>query len=168
VTISGKLPSGSTTPTTVYLWQELAGQSSFTRIAQATTDAAGDYTFVRGAGVVQTNASWYTTSAAGDSSPSLGQRVGAKVRLVKAVVDGTLVRLTGGVSPSQRGQRISLQRYTTGKHWDTVASAAIGARSRFTLRHRFARRGTVVLRAVFGGDARNAGAASAPLRVLVR
>lgn len=166
MTISGKVTSAST-PAAVYLWQQLVGQSSFTRVAQTTTDASGDYTFVRGAGVVQSNGSWYT-STAGATSPAVLQHVGANVRFVSWVVAGALVKLTGHVSPSHPGERIFLQRYTPGKRWDTVASSLIGPVSRFTVRHRFAHRGSVLLRAVFGGDARNIRSTSAPLRIFVR
>ncbi len=72
--------AGASSGTAVDLWQELPGQSSFHRVAQTTTDSSGGYTFVRGAGVVQTNASWYTTSG-GATSRTLVQQVGAVVQL---------------------------------------------------------------------------------------
>jgi hypothetical protein len=165
VTISGELTNGST-QAIVYLWQRLVGQSSFTRIAQTTSNAAGDYAFVRSAGVVQTNASWYT-STTGATSPTLLQSVSAKVTFVTWVFAGTLVKLKGHVSPSHRGERILLQWDTTAKRWHTVASSVIGRLSRFTVRHRFAHDGNVLLRAVFGGDARNTRSTSAPLRIFV-
>jgi hypothetical protein len=96
------------------------------------------------------------------------QRVGANVRFVSWLVTGALVKLRGHVSPSHPGERILLQRYTPAKRWDTVATSVIGRLSRFTVRHRFAHGGTVLLRAVFGGDARNIRSTSAPLRILVR
>jgi hypothetical protein len=163
VTISGQLTNGST-QATVYLWQKLGAQSSFTRIAQTTTNPAGDYTFVRGAGVVQTNASWYT-STTGATSATLVQGVSAKVKFVKWVVDGTLAELNGRVSPSHQSEHILLQRYTTTKRWETVATPGIGLMSTFTVRHRFAHSGSVLLRAVFAGDARNIRSTSAPLRI---
>lgn len=166
VTISGELKNGSAGDA-VYLWQKLAGQSSFTQIAQTTTNAAGDYTFLRGAGLVSTNASWYT-SAAGATSPTVLQSVSAAVKVVTWTVVGTLVVVDGRVSPAHRGERISLQQYTTAKGWHAVASSLTGARSRFTVRHRWAHRGDVLLRAVFAGDARNIRSTSARLRIFVR
>jgi hypothetical protein len=166
VTISGKLTNGSTGDA-VYLWQKLAGQSGFTRIAQTTTNAAGDYTLVRGAGLVNTNASWYA-SAVGATSPTMLQRVSAQVKIVRWQVAGTLVEVNGRVSPAHSGERISLQQYTTAMSWHAVAISVIGARSGFTVRHRFAHRGNVLLRAVFAGDARNTRSISAPLRIFAR
>jgi hypothetical protein len=165
VTISGKLTSAST-QAVVYLWQQLVGQPSFTRVAQTSTNASGDYTFALGAGVVQANVSWYT-STTGATSPTVLQRVGANVRFVSWVVHGALVKLSGHVSPSHPGERILLQRYTLAKRWHTVAISVIGPQSVFTVRHRFAHGGRVLLRAVFGGDARNMRSTSAPLRIFV-
>jgi hypothetical protein len=94
------------------------------------------------------------------------QRVSAQVKLVTWSVRGTLVKLNGRVSPSHRGERISLQRRTT-NGWRTVATTVIGRLSRFTVRHRFPHKGRLTLRAVFAGDARNVGSASAPVRLFV-
>jgi hypothetical protein len=165
VTISGKLTNASA-HAVVYLWQQPIGQSSFRRVAQTTTDASGDYTFVLGAGVVETNGSWYA-STTGATSSTVFQRVGADVRFVTWVVAGALLTLNGHVSPSHPGERIWLQRYTPAKRWDTVASSLIGRLSGFTVRHRFARSGSVLLRAVFGGDTRNIRSTSPPLRIFV-
>lgn len=165
VTVSGKLTNGSPGET-VYLWQKLAGQSSFTRIAQTTTDTAGDYKLVRGAGFVTTNASWYTSAVGADSATVL-QRVSARVKLATRRVAGTLVEVDGSVSPTHRGERISLQQYSHVGSWRAIAIAMIGPRSRFTLRHRFAHRGAVLLRAVFEGDARNTRSTSAALKIFV-
>jgi hypothetical protein len=165
VTISGKLTNGST-PATVYLWQEAAGQSSFTRIAQTAANADGDYSFSRGAWVVLTNTSWYT-STAGATSPTLLQRVSARVRLAKSAVDGALVKFSGYVSPSHRGEHVLLQRYTSAKHWDTIAKAVIVRMSRFTVAHRFTHGGETLMRAVFKGDARNTRSTSPPLKIFV-
>jgi hypothetical protein len=165
VTISGRL-FGSSSPSTVSLWQKLPGQSGFTRIAQTTTSSAGDYTFVRGADKVLTNSTWYTT-ASGATSPMLRQRVSARIKLVTWTVAGTLVKVNGGVSPSHRGERLALQ-HRTAKGWQTIATTVIGRLSKFTVRHRFARKGKVVLRILFAGDARNVRSFSKPVRISVR
>jgi hypothetical protein len=166
VTISGRLLSGSS-GTTVSLWQKLPGQSTFTRVAQTTTNAAGDYSIVRGAGTVLMNTTWYaSTGTSSGTSPAVAQRVSAQVKLVRWSVKGTLVKLNGHVSPSHRGERIALQRRTT-HGWRTIATTVIGRLSRFTVRHRFPHKGKVTLRAVFAGDARNVGSASAPVRLFV-
>jgi hypothetical protein len=165
VTVTGRVLSGGSGKR-VELWQKLPGQSKFTRVAQTTTNASGDYTIVRSAGTVQMNASWYATSA-GATSATLVQRVRAQVKLLSWGVAGALAKLNGVVSPSHRGERMALQQRTA-KGWRTVGSTVIGRLSKFTLRHRFAHKGKVVLRALFGGDTRNTQSASKSLRLFVR
>jgi hypothetical protein len=163
VTISGHL-SGSGAGTTALLWQKLSGQSGFTRVAQTTTNAAGDYTIVRGAGAMLTNSTWYTTASSA-TSPMLLQRVRAQIKIEGAWLGGVLI-LGGSVTPSHRGEHIALQRRTnTG--WRTIASAVIRHLSRFTVSHRFAHKGKVVLRVMFAGDARNVQSFSKSVRVSV-
>jgi hypothetical protein len=165
VTITGRLLNGGAGKT-VDLWQKLPGQSRFTRVAQATTNSSGDYTIVRRAGTVQTNTSWYATTSSATSA-TVFQRVSAQVKLVSWAVAGGLVRLNGRVSPSHRGERLALQRRTA-NGWRTIGSTVIGRLSKFTLRHHFANKGSVVLRALFAGDARNMQSASVPVRLSVR
>jgi hypothetical protein len=167
VTISGRLLNGSS-GTTVSLWQKLPGQSTFTRVAQTATNSAGDYSIVRGAGTVLTNATWYaSTGTSSGTSPSVVQRVSAQVKLGGWWMGGRLLILGGQVSPSHRGERIALQRRTA-NGWRTIATTVIGRLSRFTVRHRFAHKGKVTVRAVFAGDPRNIRSPSAPLRLSIR
>jgi hypothetical protein len=161
-TITGRLIGGSS-GTTVALWQKLPGQSAFTRVAHTTTDAGGDYKIVRS---VPTNVSWYASSGTARSGTVL-QRVRAQVKLVSWRIVGGLLTLNGRVSPSHRGERISFQKHTA-SGWRTIATAGIGRLSKFTVRHRFAHKGKVVLRVLFGGDARNMQSASAPLRLTIQ
>ncbi len=56
----------------------------------------------------------------------------------------------------------------TEQGWRTIASTALGSRSRFALRHRFAHSGTLALRALFGADPRNTQSASSVLQISVR
>jgi hypothetical protein len=115
---------------------------------------------VRGAGAVLTNTAWYaSTGTSGPTSAILAQRVSAKVRLLLWSAAGLLAKLSGSVSPAHRGEKVALQQHTS-KGWSTIATSVIGRLSKFTVRHRFAHRGNVQLRAVFGGDARNAKATS--------
>jgi hypothetical protein len=161
VTVSGHL-FGASSGTTVSLWQKRPGQSSFRRVAQTTTSAAGDYKIVRRALM---NSTWYT-SASGATSATVLQRVRAQVKLEGAWLGGVLI-LSGSLTPSHRGEHIALQRRTN-KGWRTIATAVIGRRSGFTVSHRFAHKGNVVLRATFAGDARNVRSFSKPVRVSVR
>jgi hypothetical protein len=168
VTISGGL-AGASSGTAVDLWQELPGQSSFHRVAQTTTNSSGRYAFARGAGVVETNTSWYTTSG-GATSRTLVQQVGAVVQLQSSSAHpatGKAVTLSGRVSPAHAGERILLQKRTK-QGWRTIASTALGSGSRFALRHRFAHSGTLVLRALLRADRRNTQSASSALPISVR
>jgi hypothetical protein len=164
VMISGHL-FGSGSGATVSLWQKLPGQSSFRRVARTTTNGAGDYTIVRRAGKVLMNSTWYTSSS-NATSPMLLQRVRAQIKLQGALLGGVLA-LGGSVTPSHRGEHVALQR-RTGQGWRTIATAVIGRRSEFSLSHRFAHKGKVVLRVMFAGDAHNVQSFSNPLRVSVR
>ncbi len=167
VTVSGRLTGGSA-GATVELWQELPGQSSFQRVASTSTNAAGDYSFVRAAGVVQMNTSWYA-SATGALSQTIVEHVDAVIRLAASSAHpaaGKAVTFSGHVSPAHGGERIVLQERTS-RGWRTIGSALLGSRSRFSLRHRFAHRGALVLRALLAADPRNVQSASAPVRISV-
>ena len=164
MTISGQR-AGAAAGTTVELWQELPGQSRFHRVAQTTTNPSGHYTFVR---VAQTNASWHTT-ASGAKSRTVVQSVSAVIHLTASSARpaaGRADTFSGRVSPSHRGERIVLQERTA-HGWRTLGSATLGSRSRFALRHRFAHKGKLVLRALLGADRRNTQSASAPMRIVV-
>ncbi len=158
VKVTGKLTGGSAGET-VTLWQKLAGQSSYSQVAQTTTDSAGNYTIERAAGTVKVNTSWYASTSTA-ISPTLVQNVSARIKIAKWDTAGTQVKLHGHVSPTHGGERIALQQRAN-KHWRTIAKARISQRSNFTLRHRFAHQGTVVLRVLFAGDARNTRSTSA-------
>jgi hypothetical protein len=162
VTISGQR-AGAASGVTVELWQKLPGQASFQRVARTTTSSGGQYTFVR---VVQTDASWYT-KADGATSATLAERVRAAIGFVAHARGGRIAVLSGHVTPGHAGERITLQRHTA-KGWRTIATARLGSKSNFSLRHRFAHRGVATLRAVFGGDARNVSSTSPPVSVKVR
>ena len=82
VTITGRLSSSNPGDVAVALWQRLPGATSFHRVATASTDSSGQYTFVRGA---DTNRSWFTTSA-GLRSRTITEHVHAKVSDRKSVV----------------------------------------------------------------------------------
>jgi hypothetical protein len=168
VTISGRL-FGASSGTAVNLWQKLPGQSTFKRVALAATNSAGDYKIVRGAGTVQTNATWYATSASA-TSPTWLQRVSALIKLAASPARpgaGESVTLSGRVLPAHSGERIVLQQRTS-NGWRTIASGRLGSRSKFVLHHRFAHKGVVVLRALLAADARNVQSRSAPVKVSVR
>jgi len=171
VVISGGLtsnppPSGAT----VVLWRELSGQSTFHQLAQTTTDSAGQYKFTLKRGTVNADQRWYVTVTADNlQSPTLDQRVNALVGLagLHSVVVGHAMLLRGHVTPSHAGQ-IVLVEQRRGSLWRVIARPRLGRASNYRVMHRFTRSGTVSLRTVLPGDARNDRSGSSTLTVTVK
>jgi hypothetical protein len=137
----------------VLLWRELAGQSSFQQIAQTTTDTAGHYTFTMSP---MTNQAWYVTSN-GMRSTTLAQQVHARVGLsssAHSAAVGGPVLLHGRVTPSHAGEVVLIERRSGGL-WHVIARPRLGHSSTYASSPRFGRTGTVELRTVLLGDARN-------------
>ena len=167
VTISGKLTPASAGQT-VSLWQKLPGQASFSQVGQATTNAAGDYSIVRGAGTVLENSTWYV-SVPDASSTTIVQHVSALVALSatpRKPHTNKSVTFSGHVSPSHAGERMLLQQRTA-NGWKTIARGTLGTKSRFTVHHKFTHKGVVVLRVVLAADSRNTQSYSPAVKVSV-
>ncbi|MDQ6804007.1 MAG: hypothetical protein M3065_03350, partial [Actinomycetota bacterium] len=128
-TISGNLTGGTVASQTVDLFEQAAGQSTFTDVAQTQTTASGAYSFVRAA---QTNMKWYAKSM-GIQSPAVTESVLAAIALHPSTVRpkaGAKVMLSGTIAPSHAGERVALQRLLSGR-WVTIARPKLGAQSRF-------------------------------------
>ena len=149
----------------ITLWQELPGKTAFRQLAQTTTDGTGHYSFTRPAGSVQTDRSWYTSSASARSA-TVSQRVWDAITLaVRATKGGTgeMVTFTGKVFPSHAGQRMRLER-RAGKAWVLIARVRLTARSSFRLAEQFAGASSAFVRAVMAGDGRNIKSYSAAVK----
>jgi hypothetical protein len=131
-------------------------------LLQTTTDAAGAYEIIRGAGRVQTNRQWYVTAGA-TRSRTLSQGVEAIVRLTAAAAKGPRRTFSGHVTPSHEGERILLQRLIA-HGWSTIARPRLTRTSSFGATLRLAK-GTSELRAVLPADERNLRSASRPVSV---
>jgi phospholipase C len=156
VRIAGRLRGPGAAHRRVVLWQRLYWQRSFHRVSATETDSAGQYTFVRRGGLVETNRRWYVTSGAVRSHSSQ-QRVHAVVSLslaTMAVSAGDRVRFTGHVGPSHRRDRILLQQRFD-QRWVTIARVRLDRRSNFAAQHRFGNDGEKDVRAVLGAERRN-------------
>ncbi len=157
VAITGQLLAlAGSAGATITLSQELSGQKAFHRVAQTMTDATGRYSFTRPAGTVQTNRSWYVSSA-GARSATMLQRVWDAITLSateKMSGTGEIVTFAGKVAPSHAGERIRLER-RHGHAWVLIATVRLTTASTFQLRAHFAGVATAVLRAVMAGDRRN-------------
>src|ERR1700733_3318798 len=169
VVISGGLtsnppPSG----VQVVLWRELSGQSTFDQVTQTTTDSAGQYKITLKRGMVNADQKWYVT-ANGLQSPTLQQQVNALVGLagLHTVAAGQAMLLRGQVTPSHAGQPVLIEQ-RRGGHWAVIARPRLGHNSKYGVMHRFTRSGTIELRTVLPGDARNNRTNSATLTVTVK
>jgi hypothetical protein len=168
VVISGGLtsnppPSG----VQVVLWRELSGQSSFHQVTQTTTDSAGQYKITLPRGMVNADQKWYVT-ANSLQSPTLQQHVNALVGLAggHTVSVGQTMLLRGRVTPSHPGQVVLIEQRHGGR-WTVVARPRLGHNSKYGVLHRFAQSGTVELRTVLPGDARNNRSNSPTLTITV-
>lgn len=154
------------TDTTVSLWQELPNQQSFHQVASTGTDGSGAYKFVRGP--IDTNRRWYVV-AGGAQSSTLDQQVSAIVTLstpARTAKVGKPMLLTGRVTPTHAGERLTLQQLT-GHGWRSVRSAKIGHNSTYAFRAVFTRAGHLKLRTVLPADGRNVRSASAVLDLTI-
>jgi hypothetical protein len=164
IKITGRLTPVGSPGAAVTLWQELPGQSSFNRVAQAKTDSTGAYRFTRRAGSVRTNRSWYVT-ALSLRSATWAQMVKAVLSLsisAKKTAAGENVTFRGRVTPSHAGERIRLQEHAGG--WKTFTSARLTAGSTFSVRESFAGSGAALVRAALSADSRNIASHSATVR----
>jgi hypothetical protein len=155
VVISGSTLGSPAAGADVFLWRELAGQSSFQQMAQtATTDSAGHYAFTMSP---MTNQAWYVTSN-GMRSTTLDQQVHALVGLSSNVhltpAGEPILLLQGRVTPSHAGEVVLIERRSGGA-WRVIARPRLGHRSTYASSRRFPSTGTVQLRTVLPGDARN-------------
>jgi len=163
-TISGTLTGGTIAAQPVALWQELAGQTAFSQVAETKTDSSGGFRFVR---TVQTNAHWYAMTGT-VTSPDVDEPVSAAVALHTSRFRhraGAKLTLSGSITPSHAGERVALQQLR-GRRWVTIARPRLGANSRFAIAERLAP--TVErFRIVLAADARNARTVSAVVAVSV-
>lgn len=169
VVISGAMLNNSTAGAQVTLWQEVAGQSSFTNVGTAKLDSAGQYSFTMNSGVVKANRTWYVT-AQGIQSPSVIQKVAALVAFSPAhasVAAGKPVALRGSVTPAHAGEVVLIEQKAAGK-WRIVGRPRLGHASTFAGSHRFIHAGVVKLRAVLPSDSRNQGSNSRTVTLRVR
>jgi hypothetical protein len=162
VVITGQLFGVTTVGMPVELWQQLPGQTRFSQVATATTDASGMYTITRDARQVQTDRQWYVTAGTVRST-TMTQQVRAIVTLAATAGARGSTIFAGHVSPSHKGELIGLQRHTV-HGWRTIARARLTRASTFRLRHRLGR-GTALLRALLPADRMNVLSVSAPLSV---
>ncbi len=150
----------------IALYERLAGQSAFAKVASGTIDSTGHYKFTRTG--VQTNRQWYVVEQS-ERSATVSQSVRALVGLSKpahGAKRGHAVTLTGHVTPSAAGMKVVIEQRQGGK-WKVLGSARCNHASNYSLKHTFANAGKVRLRAELPADAQSAQSFSRTLTVTV-
>ncbi|HEY2632998.1 MAG TPA: hypothetical protein VGI26_11550 [Solirubrobacteraceae bacterium] len=183
VTISGKYPAGPNAPVT--LLARGRHQHGFARIAQVTTNGAGEYSFPAQSPV---NSTFYEVKGsqricfAGSPHPKVGCRLApSSAVLYEGVKDvltaqvsattvqaGQTVTFSGTVAPDHTGHVIYLERQNAhGSGFHVIEVSFIGAGSTYSIVHRLYDPGTKVLRVFIPGGPENGGAASTPFTLTV-
>jgi hypothetical protein len=135
-------------------------------VAEATTDASGNYTFPAQAPASNT---FYEVSGAGRQSAVLFEGVKdlltAQVSASSVQAGGALT-FSGAVAPGHAGHVIYLERQNRiGGDYHVVQVGLVGAGSTYTIEHFVYDPGVKVFRVRIPGGPENEGAASAPFTV---
>ncbi len=163
--LSGRVRGRSIGGAAITLWQELPWQRHFHRIARTRVDAVGVYQFNKRTNV---NARLYVSSAR-RRSRTVHQQVRSVVTLTVSNPTpdtGAASLFSGQVTPRHGGEHVQIQQ-RVGNRWVQVARPKLGPDSTFRYSHVFTTGGARAYRAVFTGDAENAGAASTPVLINV-
>ena len=182
VLIYGQLQRPDSSRQTVVLYHRVNPSSRFTIIGTTATNTGGYYEFTRAADVVQTNRNWFVRapSLPGDvRSRTVRERVAATVSLGAFTASGAAtstgdtghpIVFAGHVDPAgvHVGERVLLQQQgASGEDWHTLARAAIGLGSGYSISHKFAIPGARGLRVAFEGDVHNTSAVSDTVTVAI-
>ncbi|HEY5317812.1 MAG TPA: hypothetical protein VIJ20_07520 [Solirubrobacteraceae bacterium] len=165
-TVSGTLTGGTVAAQTVDLYERLAGQTSFSDVANTQTSASGAFSFKR---ALTTNAAWYAKAGTATSA-IVEESVLAAVALHPSSVRpkaGAKIKFSGTIAPSHAGERVLLQQLRKG-HWVTIARPKLGAHSRFTVTEKMHTRSVSRFRVILAADARNARSTSGVVAIRTR
>jgi hypothetical protein len=158
-TISGVLKGGANQPVT--LLARTVRQGGFAPVAQATTNANGEYTF---AAQTPVNSTFYKVQGDGKTSAVLFEGVkdvlSAQVSAT-SIPEGQTLTFTGSVAPSHPGHIVYLERRNaSGEGFHIVRVQALSAESTFSLPYEVYSTGAQVFRVYIPGGPDNEGAAS--------
>jgi hypothetical protein len=158
-TISGVLKGGVSQPVT--LLARTIKQGGFAPVAQATTNASGEYTFPAQSPV---NSTFYKVQGDGRVSAVLFEGVknvlGAQISAT-SVQEGQTLTFTGGVAPSHPGHVVYVERQdASGEGFHVVQVQRLSAESTFSMPYQVYSTGTQVFRVYIPGGPDNEGAAS--------
>jgi hypothetical protein len=166
VTITGTLAGAPNTSVT--LLAHTAGQPSFVAVAEAKTDASGNYTLPAQAPAAST---FYQVRGSGKLSAVLYE--GVKDLLTAQVSAATIqagqaLTFSGAVAPDHTGHVIYLERQDhAGADFHVVQVGIVGPGSAYSIEHTVYDPGVKVFRVRIPGGPENEGAASTPFTVVV-
>jgi hypothetical protein len=152
----------------VTLLAHTAAQPSFVVVAEAKTDASGNYAFPA---QVPAQSTFCQVRSAGRLSAILFE--GVKDLLTAQVSSGTIkagqtVTFSGSVAPDHTGHVIYLERRNAiGSDFHVVQVATVGSGSTYAIEHAVYDTGVKLFRVRIPGGPENEGAASAPFAVSV-
>ena len=156
----------------VAIWAKPAESAGWTKIGTATAGDDGDFGYYVGPeGTTSYKAVWAVkqdvdvTSAT--ATVTLGSTTSANVS-AGTIVLGRYVKVSGSVSPSHSGGRLTIQYKRGSGAWKTLSPRTLNGGSAYTYGWRPAARGTYYVKSVFAGDASHTGSTSSTRRVVVR
>jgi hypothetical protein len=150
VTVSGSV-TGGTAGSSVDLWEQQAGATTFSNVVSSTIESDGTYSLTA-PGDVHTDRQWYVTSGTAQSSTITEQVAAGITLLIKRARRASTVH--GAVTPSHAGEKVLLQRKVRGK-WVTLTQPKLSKHSTFRVHYVGAPRIKATLRVVFPGDSKN-------------
>lgn len=165
VLISGTVAGAASQPVTLLARTR---SQSFAPVAQATTDASGNYAFPAQAPI---NSTFYKVTSGGKSSAVLYE--GVKDLLTAQVSATTItagqgVTFSGAVAPDHTGHVIYLERLNANSQdYHVIEVTTVGSGSTYSIEHKFFDAGTKTVRVFIPGGPENQGAASAPFTIQV-
>jgi hypothetical protein len=165
VTISGKLGGGANQLVT--LLARVRHQHGFARIAQTTTNGAGEYSFPEQSPI---NNTFYRVTSTAQASAVLYEGVkdvlSAQVS-ASTIAAGQAVTFTGAVSPDHTGHAIYLERQSVDGNFHVIAVGQVGAGSVYSIGRSLYAPGVRILRVFVPGGPENQGAVSQPFVITV-
>jgi hypothetical protein len=166
VTLTGKL-AGAATGTPVQLLAHTRHGGHFTAVAQASTNASGEYTLPAQSPLRST---FYEVKGGGQTSAVLFEGVHDVITAqpsASSVPQGQPLSVTGSVTPDVAGHVVYLQAKSASGQFHTIEVGYVGPTSTYVLEHRFYFVGTRVLRVYIPGGPENEGSASPVFTVQV-
>jgi hypothetical protein len=141
--IAGQLKRAPAAAQQVTLEQDPFPFDKFDKGPNATTDAAGNYSF----SVTPTSSTRYrVTTVDKPKLTSTETQVNVAIKVTRRVSDktparGKRVRFSGTAAPALAGRPVAIERRAADKSWKVVATAVLGAQSKYAKRVRIRRSG---------------------------